>query len=340
MVNAESEPSTPKPSAFEPAAQYERLLHDGSLPMPIAAVTVLAEVIERSQSSTMQELLDEISRVASDLRREAHNPVSLSAGTALLLRFVTLQRPPPTLSFDAHKRALARLARDFVRRAPELAILIANEAAKFVNDGSTIMTHGFSRVVTKTLIHAANVHRKRFNVLVCESRPFGLGVKTHAVLSKAGIPCTIILDSAVAYSMGRVTAVFLGAEGVAESGGLISGIGSFQMALAAKHFGKQVYALVESYKFLRIYPLSQSDLPTITEPLTRVATEKEQEAAATAPILPTPSRPMRASPMPKALEMTQAQIDDNPLLDFTSPDLISMIISDVAIVRLAIRLGH
>lgn len=117
------------------------------------------------------------------------------------------------------------------------------------------LSHGFSRLVTRTLIYAAQTHRKRFSVLVSESRPFGLGLKTYAVLAKAGIPCTVILDGAVAYSMGRASTVFLGAEALCESGGAVSGVGSFAMALAAHHFGKPVYVLAESYKSLRLYPL-------------------------------------------------------------------------------------
>lgn len=41
-------------------------------------------------------------------------------------------------------------------------------------------------------------------------------------LSKLGIQCTVILDSAVGYVMEQVDMVMVGAEGVAESGGVIN----------------------------------------------------------------------------------------------------------------------
>lgn len=44
-------------------------------------------------------------------------------------------------------------------------------------------------------------------------------------LRSCGIPCTVILDSAVGYVMGEVHCVMLGAEGVAESGGIINKVG-------------------------------------------------------------------------------------------------------------------
>lgn len=41
-------------------------------------------------------------------------------------------------------------------------------------------------------------------------------------LTKLGVPCTLILDSAVGYVMEQVDMVMVGAEGVAESGGVIN----------------------------------------------------------------------------------------------------------------------
>jgi len=43
-------------------------------------------------------------------------------------------------------------------------------------------------------------------------------LRTHAVLTAAGIPCTVVLDSAVSYIMDRVDIVLVGTEAVVESG--------------------------------------------------------------------------------------------------------------------------
>ena len=47
-------------------------------------------------------------------------------------------------------------------------------------------------------------------------------------LQSCGIPCTVILDSAVGYIMGQVDCVMFGAEGVAESGGIINKVNTKQ----------------------------------------------------------------------------------------------------------------
>lgn len=45
-----------------------------------------------------------------------------------------------------------------------------------------------------------------------------LRMKTHQFLTANGIPCTVVLDSAVAYVMERVDMVLVGSEAVVESG--------------------------------------------------------------------------------------------------------------------------
>jgi hypothetical protein len=63
-------------------------------------------------------------------------------------------------------------------------------------------------------------HLKNYLTLTVTQR--GLGLRTHSLLTSNGIPCTVILDSAVAFSMEKTDTVLVGAEGVAENGGLIN----------------------------------------------------------------------------------------------------------------------
>ena len=75
-------------------------------------------------------------------------------------------------------------------------------------------------------------------------------LKTYGILTAAGIPCTVVLDSAVAYVMDKVDFVLVGSEAVVESGGLINAVGSNQMAIIAKAENKPFYALAERYVLL------------------------------------------------------------------------------------------
>lgn len=50
------------------------------------------------------------------------------------------------------------------------------------------------------------------------NKDWQLRMKTHQFLTANGIPCTVVLDSAVAYVMERVDMVLVGSEAVVESG--------------------------------------------------------------------------------------------------------------------------
>lgn len=69
-------------------------------------------------------------------------------------------------------------------------------------------------------------------------------------LAALDIPVKLLLDSAVAYTMDEVDMVFVGADGVVESGGIINMMGTYQTALVAHSMNKPVYVAAESYKVL------------------------------------------------------------------------------------------
>lgn len=152
------------------------------------------------------------------LTARSSQPISLSCGASLLLRYITLQRPSPSQSFADFKSELVGEINRFMINAESCRGMIAERTSDFIDDGAvsgslpgtraqaerrdaqTILVHGHSRVVTQALLHAAHAQNKRLRVYTTESRPFGLGVKTHAVLTSAQPPveCEVVLDSAVA----------------------------------------------------------------------------------------------------------------------------------------------
>jgi len=138
---------------------------------------------------------------------------------------------------------------------------ISTIGCSFINDGCTILTHGRSSVVESLLVRAAQLEKKRFNVIVLEGRPDAGGIKAAKSYVKAGIPTTVVLDSAMGYIMERVDMVLVGAEGVVENGGIVNKVGTYALGVLAKELGVPLYVAVESYKFTRLYPLNNADLP-------------------------------------------------------------------------------
>jgi hypothetical protein len=84
-------------------------------------------------------------------------------------------------------------------------------------------------------------------------------------------------------------------------------------ALAAKHFDKPVYALAESFKFLRLFPLSQQDLPASKPFLTFDEPDPDADFSSVLD-RKAPSRVLTANAPPVPFEMTLEQLEKNPLL--------------------------
>ncbi|KAL9089436.1 MAG: hypothetical protein Q9165_005757 [Trypethelium subeluteriae] len=180
--------------------------------------------------------------------------------------------------FNAVRAHLLSNGRLFVERAKASRQRIAGFGRHFIRDGTTVLTNGGSRVVGAVLRGAAEGGAKsgvgavRFRVVYvmggAEEERGGRaggeemeGTETVKVLRALGVPVATIPESAVAYALGRVDMMIVGAEGVVENGGIISRLGTYQMGMLAKAAGKPFYVVAESHKFVRLYPLSQYDLP-------------------------------------------------------------------------------
>lgn len=91
---------------------------------------------------------------------------------------------------------------------------------------------------------AARRAGKALHVFVDETRPLLQGARlTMFELREAGVPCTLIVDSAAAITMQRkaVRAVVVGADRIARNGDTANKIGTYGVAIAAAHHGIPFY---------------------------------------------------------------------------------------------------
>ncbi|KAF8755028.1 glycosyl hydrolase 31 family [Rhizoctonia solani] len=354
-------------------------------------------------ASTMQQLLESLQRGAAILKSRSSNPLSLTAGCDLFIRYVTSlpQDTSATRSFEDHKEELVKQGRKY-----------AQTTAATCRD--TIAQHTLGVIKDDSIVSACNAR-----AAICTQTTTHIGIRNGSSPERtrdedlrsidcSGVPCTVVLDSAVAYVMDKVDLVLVGSEAVVESGGLINAVGSYQAALIAKASKVPFYALAESYKFLRLFPLSQHDLPYVggidRESLafgsptrskfrpgpTESQKEKENKLVYQAfarplisnydppvqgrSILPLPAHrrtPSREQPLPEHLvpptpsvslpatpsmsrnpsmknffdastptsakgphavaTMTKEQLAKNPEVDYTTPDLITLVFTDVGI---------
>ncbi|KAF7886477.1 hypothetical protein EAF00_010580 [Botryotinia globosa] len=252
---------------FDIVETYHRLLNDDpDVTMPVAAIEALIELLACSRAVTVYETLDLVKTQSDYLKSRIPNSISLSAGTDLFQRYMIQSlKPSSTGNFETVRQHLLSNGRLFVTRAKQARYSIATYGRNFVRDGSVVLTHGGSRVVGALLDKAAESRATggnvRFNVIYVMDDARSAESKAAVTSLRAkGVPVATISEGAVGYAMGKVDLVIVGAEGVVENGGVISRLGTYQIALLAKAAGKPFYVAAESHKFVRLYPLGQYDL--------------------------------------------------------------------------------
>jgi len=266
----------------------------------VAAIKALTSVIRLSSSSTLMGLSQDLSAAANALQKMSPSSMGLKAGCELFLRYTTRTRELESADFAHVKARLIERGNQFAETSTRARQTIAQLGSHFVRPGACILTHGYSRVVL-ALLSTAAAQGVNFSVVCTEGRADGTGLLMARALSDLGLPTTMILDSGVAYSLDRVDLVLVGAEAVVENGGIVSKLGTYQIAICAMALNKPFYVAAESYKFARLYPLTQKDLPDQRAPIDL------------GPLVP-----------PKVTF-------DNPSRDFTPPNMITMLVTDLGI---------
>lgn len=257
---------------------YRKLLADDpDLTMPVAAIEALIEALSQSSAKTVFETMDLIKTQSARLRAAVRNPVALTHGTDLFQQYLvlSLKQPGPDgketsshENFEVVRQHLMRNGRLFASRAKQAREHIAAVGRAYVRDGDTVLTHGGSRVVGTLLGRAAEPvpgdPSRRFQVIhvVSEGRS-AEGDRAVAALRDRGVPVATVPESAAAYVLGKlhlVSMVLVGAEAVTANGGIISRMGTYQLALLARAHGKDFYVAAEQHKFGKTFPLHQFDL--------------------------------------------------------------------------------
>lgn len=257
-----SEPEKP----FSVIDEFNNWRKQPDLAEAVAAIRALAAVIRASEATTMMELEIELKKASDSLKSSDTTSISLTAGCDLFMRYVTRTSALEYEEFNSAKSRLIERAEKFGEISYKARRIIAMLSQDFIFDGCTILVHGFSRVVFEVLKTAAQ-SKKLFRVFCTEGRPDRTGLRLSNELAKLDVPVKLLIDSAVAYTMDEVDMVFVGADGVVESGGIINMMGTYQIALVAHSMNKPVYVAAESYKFARLYPLDQKDMAPALRPI-------------------------------------------------------------------------
>ncbi|KAG4030576.1 hypothetical protein MFRU_011g00350 [Monilinia fructicola] len=330
MASTGNIPQKKDSKAFDIVETYHKHLKDDpDVTMPVAAIEALIELLASSRAVTVYETLDLVKTQSDYLKSQIPNSISLSAGTDLFQRYMIQSlKPSSTGNFETVRQHLLSNGRLFVSRAKAARHNIAMLGRDFVRDGSVVLTHGGSRVVGALLDKAAEARASggnvRFKVIYVMNDARSTESKAVVTSLRAkGVPVATISEGAIGYAMGKVDLVIVGAEGVVENGGVISRLGTYQIASLAKAAGKPFYVAAESHKFVRLYPLGQYDLGIDQEVIDfRTEDDEEEKFGDKTPKIEEREEYFEANKIEKS------RSDAVDAVDFTPPALISALITE------------
>lgn len=210
-----------------------------------AAAEALKLCAQHSRAKKTSEFLREIEEAGEKLIAARPTAVSLPNAVRFVLHHV---RSSNLTSVKELKELTIKTTEKFIRGSEKAIAAIGEIGARRISSGDVIMTHCNSTAAL-SIIKTAWKQGKKIKVVATESRPRNQGLITVRELARAGIPVTLIVDSAVRNFIKHVDKVIVGADSIAANGAVVNKIGTSQLALAAQEARVLFIVAAESYKF-------------------------------------------------------------------------------------------
>ncbi|PFH32319.1 putative eukaryotic initiation factor-2B, alpha subunit [Besnoitia besnoiti] len=299
--------------------------------LALAAVHALGTIARTSRATSVFQLFVHL-RAASDAlevyarRRDVllyvSQLTSIKRLTTLPLRSACLlyqqfglrhHQRRPDITLEELRELLVAQSSKFASRILQSKQTIADiSQIMFTKDQMVVLTHGRSSCVEKLLKDAWEKHKKRFSVIVTrhEEKPGDFVTADVEVLMESinsiGIPVVATSVCSIGRLMARVDLVVVGAEAVAENGGIVNRVGTATIAMVARQHCVPFYVACEACKFTRMHVFQRDDS---RRSAVFTKTTKPENVHLNMPI-PT---------------------DYLEYLDYTEPELISLLFTDLGI---------
>ncbi|HMK46280.1 MAG TPA: ribose 1,5-bisphosphate isomerase [Methanocella sp.] len=206
-----------------------------------AAALALKEEAKTIETDSLDEFNARMKAAYNTLYATRPTAVSLPNALRIVMRY-------KAASVSEARGQIVANADTFIVSSENSVKKIGEIGARRLRSGDTIMTHCNSSAAA-SIIQTAFSHGKKISVIATETRPRMQGYVTVDIMQKAGIPTTLILDSAVRYFMKKVDAVVVGADAITVNGNLINKVGTSQLSLAAQEARVPFIVAAETYKF-------------------------------------------------------------------------------------------
>lgn len=321
-MSARSSPANvPAPSTnFDIISHYNALLkRETDLSPALAAIEALTALLSENPLTTIAETLALLEAQSDLLTRSQRNPVPVEAGADLFRRYIVSSFQSRTLlqhsDFTALRKHLISQTRLFIQRAKTAASKIASHARPFIKDNAVLFTYDSGSPVISSLLSSISESGRYVSVAHVTT---STSSRTKPLVSPS-MPYTTVPIHELTYALSSLEpsqlqhAIFIvSATAVLENGGIIAPMGTQQLALLAHAHGIPFYVAVESFKFVREFPLGSGEAELnkmgLKQPTLVFSTEETNRS--------------------QAKEDRKALQDEADKVDITAPYLISALITE------------
>lgn len=230
-------------AVLETARKIKKLEIQGSSKVRKAVVNALRASVERSKAKNPEELRKELKK--NMLLLANARPTEPETRTALRIILRAAQKELPA---EELRKEIVRACIEYEQNREKAMQIIAEIGSEALKDYNIIFTHCHSHTVEEIL---KRMHEKGYlqEVICTETRPRYQGRITAKQLTKAGIDCTMIVDSAARMFIGKADAFITGCDAILASGAIVNKIGTSLISLAAKKANVPHYVASSSHCF-------------------------------------------------------------------------------------------
>ena len=221
----------------------------GAPAIGVAGAVGLAVVAERAALESPALFDSMIHDAAQRLRSARPTAVNLAWAVDRVLVAGQVGGAAPAVRASAMRVEATNILEDDIA----MCARIGEHGATLLRAGMTVLTHcNAGALATAGIgtalapIYAMHARGEPITVFAGETRPLLQGARLTAwELDRAGIPVTLLTDGMVASVMrdGRIDAVLVGADRIATNGDVANKIGTYSVAVLARHHGIPFYVL-------------------------------------------------------------------------------------------------
>ncbi|MDD1779016.1 MAG: S-methyl-5-thioribose-1-phosphate isomerase [Candidatus Helarchaeota archaeon] len=248
------------------ANQIKNIHIQGASNVAKAGIKAFSDYLNSITFSTIKELTSHMNKAKELLFEARDTEPALRNCINLIIKKVEKSGVNSEISLKNLIRESAQFYLDHMKNA---TAEIGQIGARRITDGMIIMTHCHSSAAERILIEAKK-QGKDFQVICTETRPKMQGRITAKELTKAEIPVTMVVDSAMRWVLKNkaVDMIITGADAITSEGTVLNKIGSRLLALAAAESHTPFYIAT---------PLLKYDAETIVGNLTKIEFRESEE---------------------------------------------------------------